>query len=119
MEPGLTGTHFVTVTHAMTASALGSGDVEVFGTPALLAAIEAAACQALEGMLEPGTTSVGASVSLDHLAPSNVGATVRAVARLDAVDGKRLTFSCEAHDGDTLIGRAAHTRIVVPRARFD
>lgn len=119
LSPGRTGSHTLTVTEATTARSLGSGAVNVFGTPALLAAIEAAACAALDGALEPEMTSVGASVTLDHLAPSMVGATVRADATLDAVDGKRLTFSCVAHDGETLIGRATHTRIIVARSRFE
>jgi len=119
LSPGRTGSHTLTVTDATTARSLGSGEVNVFGTPALLAAIEAAACDALKGAIEPDLTSVGASVTLDHLAPSVLGAQVRAQATLDAVDGKRLTFSCVAHDGDTLIGRATHTRVIVARARFE
>lgn len=118
LSPGRTGSHTLEVTEATTARALGSGVVNVFGTPALLAAIEAAACDALEGALDPELTSVGASVALDHLAPSAIGAQVRAHAILDAVDGKRLTFTCTAHDGGTLIGRATHTRVIVARARF-
>ena len=118
LAPGRTGNATRTVTDADTASRLGSGDVAVFGTPALLALLEEAACRALDGALEPEQTSVGASVSLDHLAPSVVGAQVRATATLEAVEGKRLTFRCEAHDGDALIGRATHTRVIVPRARF-
>lgn len=119
LAPGRTGTVSRTVTDADTARALGSGDVEVFGTPALLALLEAAACAALSDALEPEMTSVGASVSLDHLAPSRIGAEIVATATLEAVDGNRLSFRCEAHEGATLIGRASHTRVVVARARFD
>ena len=118
LSAGRTGTASRTVTDADTARALGSGDVAVFGTPALLALLEEAACAALAGALDAETTSVGASVSLDHLAPSAIGARIEASATLEAVDGKRLTFRCEARDGETLIGRATHTRVLVPRARF-
>lgn len=118
LAPGRTGTHELTVDAARTARSLGSGDVEVFGTPALLAALEAAACRALDGVLADDMTSVGASVSLDHLAPSPIGARITATATLEAVDGKRLTFRCEAHDGETLVGRATHTRVLVARSRF-
>jgi len=58
------------------------------------------------------------SVELEHLAASRVGANVRAVARLVAVDRKRLSFEAEAYDDETLIGRATHQRAVVDRSRF-
>ncbi|HJT37232.1 MAG TPA: thioesterase family protein [Actinomycetota bacterium] len=106
------------VTDDMTAVALGSGDVAVFGTPALLALIEEAAVTALRGALPDGRTSVGTHVELDHLAPSRVGAEVRALVTLTAVEGRALTFDCEAYDGETLIGRATHKRAVVDRERF-
>jgi fluoroacetyl-CoA thioesterase len=93
--------------------------VDVFGTPALLALIEEACVTAVHRSLPDGATSVGAHVSLDHLAPSRVGSEVRAIARLTAVDRKRLSFEAEAYDGETLIGRATHTRAVVDRSRFD
>jgi predicted thioesterase len=102
----------------MTAKALGSGDVPVFGTPALLALIEEAAVTALLGALDDGMTSVGVHVELDHLAPSRVGAEVRALATLTAVEGRALTFECEAYDGETLIGRATHKRAIVNREKF-
>ena len=118
LTPGRTGEARRVVTDELTAIALGSGDVPVFGTPALLALIEEAAVASLHGALGDGDTSVGARVELEHLAPSRVGAEVRAVARLVDVDGRRLSFECEAYDGETLIGRATHARVVVPRARF-
>jgi len=119
LSPGLVGEARRIVTEDLTAIRLGSGDVSVFGTPALLAMIEEAAVAALHGALPEGATSVGARVELDHLAPSRVGAEVRALARLTAVDGKRLMFECEAYDGDTLIGRAVHARVIVDRSRFE
>lgn len=118
LTTGLTGEALRVVTPEMTARALGSGDVEVFGTPALLALIEEAAVAAVAAHLAPEKTSVGMHASLDHLAPSRVGNEVRALARITAVDGKKLTFEAEAYDGDTLIGRATHTRAVVDRSRF-
>lgn len=118
LSPGLTGEARRVVGEHATAVALGSGDVPVLGTPALLALIEEAAVTALHGALPDGRTSVGTRVELDHLAPSRVGAEVRAVARLETVDGARLTFSCDAYDGETLIGRAVHARAIVDRARF-
>lgn len=115
----MTGEALRTITSEMTAIALGSGDVAVFGTPALLALIEEAACAALRNTLAAEMTSVGTWVELEHLAPSRVGAEVRAIARITTVDGRALTFACEAYDGETLIGRATHRRAIVKRARFE
>jgi fluoroacetyl-CoA thioesterase len=119
IAPGLTGEAERTVTTDLLASSMGSGDVRVLATPALLAMMEEAAVTAVRDALAGGTTSVGTWVDLDHLAPSRIGARVRAVARLERVDGKRLEFTCEAFDGDTLVGRARHRRAIVDRARFD
>jgi predicted thioesterase len=118
LTPGLTGRVVATVTAADTAVALGSGDVEVLGTPRLLALLEAAAVAALEGRLGPGETSVGTHVDLEHLAASHVGATVRATARLVAVEGRRLSFTLNARDDDAEVARGSHRRAVVARARF-
>jgi fluoroacetyl-CoA thioesterase len=115
---GLTGEARRLVTSELTARALGSGDVDVFGTPALLAMIEEAALTTIASELAPEQTSVGMTASVEHLAPSRVGAEVRAVARVTAVDGRRVSFEAEAFDGETVIGRATHVRAIVDRARF-
>lgn len=101
-----------------TAVRLGSGDVDVYGTPALVALMESAAVRALHGTLELGRTSVGSRIDVEHLAPSAPGAEVRAVATLTGVDGRTLTFRVEAFEGDRPIGRATHTRVIVARDRF-
>lgn len=118
VEVGLAGEARRIVTFEMTARALGSGDVDVYGTPALLALLEEAAVVALTGELEDQQTSVGMSANIEHLAPSRVGNEVRATARVTAVEGKRVSFEADAYDGETLIGRATHVRAVVDRSRF-
>ena len=65
-----------------TARALGSGDVAVLGTPRVVALVEQAAVEALQGALPAGTTTVGMRVQLDHLRPTAVGVTVVAYAVL-------------------------------------
>ena len=61
-----------------TAIAFGSGEVPVLATPRVIALVEEAAIKALETRLDPGVTSVGMRVQLDHLAPTAVGHKVRA-----------------------------------------
>ena len=118
IEPGLTGEARRVVRASDLATALGSGDVPVFGTPALCALMEEASVAAVAHTVPPGSTTVGSRIELDHVAPSREGAEVRAEARLEHVDRRMLTFACEAYEGDTLIGRARHLRVVVDRARF-
>jgi predicted thioesterase len=118
LEPGLTASVTETVTPAITALALGSGDVPVLATPALLALVERAAVLATADRLPAGQTSVGASVSLEHLAATPLEATVTATATLESVDGRRLTFAFEVRDPGGLVARGTHRRVVVDLERF-
>jgi predicted thioesterase len=118
LEPGLEATVEETVTGEMTAERLGSGDVPVLGTPAVLALVEAAAVAAVSNELEAGQTTVGASVELEHLAPTAIGASVAATAGLVDVDGRRLRFSFEVTDPAGPIARGSHVRVLVDRRRF-
>ena len=103
-----------------TALSVGSGDVEVLATPRLLALCEAACIGALgDADLAPATTTVGTRVQLEHLRASTVGETVRAAARLAAVDGRLLQFEVAVtDDSDRLVGRCTLTRVLVDRERF-
>jgi predicted thioesterase len=118
LETGLEATVEETVTEDMTAERLGSGDVPVLGTPAVLALIEAAAVAAVTDALETGQTSVGSSVELVHLAPTPVGALVTATASLVEVNGRHLRFSFEVADPAGPVARGSHERVVVDRERF-
>ncbi len=118
IAPGLRAAFDHTVAEPDTAVALGSGDVPVLGTPRVLALAEQATVAALAGALDPGTTSVGTRVELDHLAASPVGAAVRVSAELERVRGRRLEFAVELRDGERLAARGRVTRVLVDRAAF-
>ena len=118
VEPGLEASVEAEVAPSMTARALGSGDVDVLGTPAVLALAERAACAAIDGRLEPGQTSVGTHVELSHIAPTREGGSVVARARLAAVDGRTLTFEIEVRDRGGVAARGTHRRAVVQRESF-
>ena len=106
------------VTEADTASALRTGDVPVLGTPAIVRLAEEASIAAIADRLAPGTTTVGHRVQLDHLAPTPVGAGVRADATLETVEGRRLTFRISVSDSNGLVAAGRITRVVVERERF-
>jgi fluoroacetyl-CoA thioesterase len=105
-----------TVTEADTASALGSGDLPVLGTPRLLAWLEAASCAAVG--LADGQTSVGTKVVLDHVAACGVGDVVDVDAMLIESNGRLRRFQCIATSGSTLLASAEVTRVEVNAARF-
>lgn len=106
-----------TVTSADTASALGSGDLEVLGTPRVLAWCEEATCAALD--LSPAQTSVGTRIDLEHLAASPIGAQVTATATVIYSDGRLVRFQVVAQDADgTLLATGEVRRVVVDRERF-
>lgn len=115
---GTSATVSFTCDDASTAIALGSGDVPVLGTPKVVALAEEAAVLALEGSLAEGMTTVGTRIAIDHLAPTPIGATVRATATVTDATDRRIEFSVEARDEDTVVARGQHTRVIVERARF-
>ncbi len=102
-----------------TASALGSGSLEVLATPRLLAWAEAATCAALEEGMAGSDTSVGTRVQLEHRAASPVGSEVSVTARVVHRDGRLVRFEVTAVDGsDQVVGHGEVTRVVVDRVRF-
>jgi predicted thioesterase len=108
-----------TVTAADTARALGSGDVEVLGTPRLVAWLEAATVAAAGPLVGPGETTVGSRVAVDHVLPSAVGALVTVEAELSGRDGRLLRFAVSAVDGTgRLVASGSVDRAVVDRLRF-
>lgn len=118
MEIGLTFTSTTVVDNTNTAVAIGSGDMEVFATPAMVALMENAAMNAVVPHLEAGQTTVGTEISTTHIKASALGATITATATLTAIEGRKLTFAVTAHDGDNIIGEGTHTRFIVDRERF-
>jgi fluoroacetyl-CoA thioesterase len=118
LAAGLRGDAKLVVTPGDTARSLGSGEVDVLGTPRVVALCEEATCAALEGVLESGTTTVGMRVQIDHLQPTPVGAEVVAEAVLERIEGRRLTFTVSASDAGGLVAAGKVTRVVVDVARF-
>ena len=118
LETGMRGDAKLVVTDADTARALGSGSVDVLGSPRLVALCEEACCKALENSLDEGTTSVGMRIQFDHLQPTPVGVEVVAEAVLEKVDGRRLKFTVSASDPGGLVAAGKITRVVVDLERF-
>ena len=118
MNTGYSYTSTTVVNNNNTAKALGSGDMDVFATPAMVALMENAAMNAVAPHLEEGQTTVGTQISTSHIKASALGATITATAVLTAVDGRSLTFEITARDGENVIGEGVHTRFIIDRERF-
>lgn len=115
---GLTGQIREVVAAPRMAPAVGSGRAPVFATPSMVALMEGAAVAAVDALLPSGHQTLGMHLDVVHSAATPEGLTVTATATLQAIDGRKLTFTVEAHDGVEPIGRGTHTRVVVDDARF-
>ena len=118
IEIGLKHTSEITVTDAVTAIKMGSGDMPVLATPAMMALMENAAMLAVASELPEGSTTVGGHIESSHLKPSKIGDKVSATAVVTKVDGKKIEFKVSAYSGDTLLGEGTHLRFIVDKERF-
>jgi len=109
-----------TVTPELTAEAIGSGALPVFGTPFMAAMMENASMTALQNYLEEGQGSVGVRLDITHDAPTPVGMKVFAEAEITAVseNGRMVDFTVSAWDEKGPIGKGSHTRAIVKNEKF-
>lgn len=93
---------------------------EVFATGYLVGLFEWACIRAINPHLDwPHEQTVGTHTDVSHEAATPAGLEVVAKVELIAVEGKRLVFQVEAHDGVDLISKDRHERFVIDKARFD
>ena len=118
LEVGLKHTNELIVSDALTAIQMGSGDMPVLATPAMMALMENAAMLAVADELPEGCTTVGGHIESSHLKPSKIGDKVTATAEVTKVDGKKIEFKVSASSGDILLGEGTHLRFIVDRERF-
>lgn len=126
LEAGLTRERTYTVTDEMTAATLAERDLPgtlalppVWSTPDMIARMELSAAALVAPLLPDGQITVGARNEISHLGATPVGMTVRVVATLAAVEGRKLTFSVEAFDAREKVGEGVHVRYIVDRGKFD
>ena len=118
MEPGLSHTARTVVDDSNVAATMGSGDLDVFATPAMIALMESAAAGAVVSELPEGSTTVGTKVDIAHNRATGLGDEVSATAILKEIDGRRLIFRVTASDTKGIIGEGTHERVIVDRERF-
>ena len=108
------------VTEELTAAAVGSGLLPVFGTPFMIGMMENAAQTVLGNFLEEGQGSVGTHLDVSHTAPTPIGMKVAVEAEITNVseNGKIIDFKLTAWDEKGPIGNGTHTRAIINNERF-
>lgn len=101
-----------------TASVYGSGLLEVFATPAMIAFMEQVCHLAVKPYLDKGFDTVGTEVCIQHLKATPVGDTVSAECVVSEVDGRKIVFEVSASDSKGLIGKGTHTRFIIDSEKF-
>ncbi len=122
MEPntirGIEGNKEILVTDLHTATAYGSGTVDVFATPAMIALMEQTAMESVAHLIPEGFVTVGTEVSVKHIKATLPGETVRCNTKVIQSEGKKLVFEVAASDASGLIGKGTHTRYMVDKHEF-
>ncbi len=101
-----------------TATKYGSGTVEVFATPAMIALMEKTALKCVDDLLADGFTTVGTEIKVQHTKATPIGETVVCDAKIIEVDRKKIVFEVRASDQKGSIGSGTHTRFIINQADF-
>ena len=118
LEIGVKGYQEVQATEANSAKTMGSGSLDVFATPAMIALMEETAWKSIQPYLEDGQGSVGIQLNVDHLAATPLGMKVHCQSEVTAVEGRKIEFKVEAYDEVGLIGEGTHQRFIVDNEKF-
>ena len=118
LQTGIKGRLELTVTKDKCAGALGSGELDVFATPAMIALIEETAWRSVVSELAPGEGTVGTALDVRHLAATPLGLQVRCETELTLVDRRRLVFEVKVYDPFGLVGEGTHERFVIQYEKF-
>ena len=118
LTTGIKGREEVVVSESNSAKTMGSGTLDVFATPAMIALMEQTAWRSIVPHLEEGYGSVGIRLDVTHDAPTPFGMKVWCESELVEVDGRRLVFRVDAYDEKGKIGGGLHERFVIQNEKF-
>lgn len=107
-----------TVTRDKLAVSAGSGSVEVYATPMVIALMEKAASELAEKFIAEDYTTVGTAVSIEHIAATAEGVEVSAEAELISHNGRSFEFYVTAYDNAGIIAKGTHSRFAVNAEKF-
>lgn len=115
---GIEGLEQLTVKKEDTAGVYGSGTLDVFATPAMIALMEKTCLNSVAPYLEQGMGTVGTQLNVAHIAATPIGMQVRCQSVLSEIDGRRLVFTVTAFDEAGKIGEGTHERFIIDEVKF-
>jgi len=115
---GLVGEKEMIVAESDLASFAGNIGADVLSTHCVVLLIELAAREAIKGRIEEGKITLGTRVEIRHLAAAPIGSRVRAVARLTAMEGRKLFFQVAAYDDVDKLAEGENEQIIVSQDAF-
>lgn len=118
IPPGLRHEESTLVTSEIAIDFMGIEDARVLATPHLVWHLEMACRNGVKPLLDPNQDTVGTVVNIKHLAATPLGMSVRFVAEVATVDGRRIDFRVEAYDEKEKVAEGTHERFIVDMERF-
>lgn len=118
LKEGIKGREERVVDESNSAKTLGSGTLDVFATPAMVALMEETAWKSVQSELEDGQGTVGISLDIKHVSATPLGMKVYCESELAQIDGKKLLFTVKAFDERGMIGEGTHERFIVDNRKF-
>lgn len=115
---GVKGKFKKTVDESMTAKVAGSGTLDVFATPCMIALVEETCWRSIDDFIDSDSTTVGTKVEVKHLAATAVGVDVECESEVIEHENNRILFQIEVRDEFNLIARGIHERYIVNRKKF-
>jgi predicted thioesterase len=118
LKEGISFTQTITVESKDTAKQWGSGNLEVFATPAMVGLMENTALKCIQEYMNEGQDTVGIEINTQHIKATKVSKKVTCTATITKVDGKKLFFEIKAEDEDAPIGNSKHIRYIIDTEKF-
>lgn len=116
--PGISITIEEIVTEDKSASNIGSGAMDVYSTPSMIAFMEKASFMCVQQYLDEDESTVGGLVNIKHLKPTALGEKVTCKSVITEVKGKKIAFEVEVYEGSSMIGGGVHTRFIINKSAF-
>ena len=101
------------VTDDKSSKILGSGLLDVYSTPSMIALMEKTSMLCVEHYIDKNESTVGGAINIRHMRPTAIGKTVNCSSVVKGIIGKKVEFEVEVYEGKSKIGVGTHVRFIV------